>query len=194
MYRIGQFQRQSSRNNTGMGYNMTSLVGILLFMYALVNTVSCRSTNFGENTRATNEEQQNQNDQERTDAEFDWQLSTDNVDFYKILHRLDLEEIIAYLENDSQASDVGDVVENSITRRQKRSSIFGNDDRRQVTTSMDAENMPYAASVSISTGCTGTLIGPKHVLTAAHCAYKGTTRRTRTKLKVGKYLYKFIST
>ena len=161
---------------------MTSLVAIFLIcMCALVNTVSCRSLN--ENS-FINEKQGNDYDEQLDgeDAGFDWQLSTDNVDFYKILYKIDLEEIITLLKNAS--SDEGDDV--SVTQRQKRSAtIFGKDDRKQISTSAFAEVMPYIASVRISTGCTGTLIGPRHVLTAAHCAFKGTKRTTKTKLKIG---------
>lgn len=184
MYWVRKFHVRSSRNETGQ--NMTSLLAIFLIICALASTGYCRKLN--ENTFTKEEQEKDDVD----DGEFDWQLSTDNIDFYKVLHGLDFEDIIMFLKNAS--NDVGDETV-PVKGRQKRSPamIFGKDDREQITTTSDAEVMPYAASVKISTGCSGTLIGPKHVLTAAHCAYTGIKRKTKTKLKVGKNTFQYIS-
>ena len=175
-----EFQGRSLRDKTLP--TMTSLVGIFFFMCALVNTVSCRSfikNDFNNEEHGHYYKEQSNGD----DTGFDWQLSTDNVDFHKILRRLDLDEIITFLKNAS--NDVGDA--SAVKRRQKRSQplqIFGKDERKKITTSLDAEVMPYAASVKTSTKCSGIVIGPKYVLTAAHCAYKG--KKRISKIKVGK--------
>ncbi|XP_028397410.1 serine protease 23-like isoform X2 [Dendronephthya gigantea] len=176
MYEVRQFHGRSSRNERG--HNMSSLLAIFIIICNLASSGYCRSVN--ENTFTKEVQGNDHND----DEEFDWQLSTDNIDFYKVLHGLDLEDIIMFLKN--APNDVEDKT-TPVKTRQKRSAamIFGKDDRKQITTSSDAEVMPYAASVKISTGCSGTLIGPRHVLTAAHCAYTGTKRKTKTRLKVG---------
>lgn len=68
----------------------------------------------------------------------------------------------------------------------RRRQIFGEDDRVNMRTSLEAQMYPFSTAVMLSSGCTGTLIGPQHVLTAAHCVHDGKRHlKIAKRLKVG---------
>ena len=76
--------------------------------------------------------------------------------------------------------------------RNKR-SIFGIDDRNLVETSVKTQEYPFSTVVYLTSGCTGTLVGVQHVLTAAHCVHNGRKFLKQAKnLRIGMTLHSFI--
>ena len=57
-------------------------------------------------------------------------------------------------------------------RQPREEFVYGRDDRRRIPPLLML-TFPYSNVVRLSTGCTGTLLTPLHVLTAAHCVHNG---------------------
>ncbi|XP_077154691.1 serine protease 23 [Ranitomeya variabilis] len=76
--------------------------------------------------------------------------------------------------------------EKSHGKSRRKRQIYGYDSRFSIYGKNFLLNYPFSTSVKLSTGCTGTLVAEKHVLTAAHCIHDGKSYvKGAQKLRVG---------
>ncbi|XP_068169551.1 serine protease 23-like [Antennarius striatus] len=88
--------------------------------------------------------------------------------------------------NTSPAYSSGSSGKSELSHVRRKRQIFGHDGRFSIAGQNFLLKFPFSVSVKLSTGCSGTLVGNRHVLTAAHCVHDGKNYvKGAQKLRVG---------
>ncbi|XP_057677264.1 serine protease 23-like [Corythoichthys intestinalis] len=75
--------------------------------------------------------------------------------------------------NKSPAYSFGPTGKGKQSHVRRKRQIFGHDGRYSIAGQHFVLKYPFSVAVKLSTGCSGTLVGDRHVLTAAHCVHDG---------------------